>query len=271
MALEILAGEVVHSAGVGIDKLLLLDSELAITDMLLQFDNNQVQGLNVAQKLTSLEPLVLQTHIDIDKIAFASGLSIDNFSASVSSRSIEDISLHSVKADLLEGHLIADKLQIGTNNLTRLPFQLKQISLTELIFLIDIPGLYGEGKLDFYLPLSLESGSVTVDEGHFKATEKGIIKYISGQEDSGVEENIALQALKNFHYDELDGTLSYNKAGEYHIRLHLLGANPDLYNGYPVDFVLNLRGELSGIFRSLFLTGNFEEAVLQQVKAEQVP
>ncbi|PCJ57835.1 MAG: hypothetical protein COA65_08805 [Rhodospirillaceae bacterium] len=270
MALEILAGEVVHSAGVGIDKILLLDSEFAIRDMLFQFDNNQLQGLNVAQKLTSIEPLVLQTQINIDKIAFASGLSIDNLSASLSSRSIEDIRLHSVKADLLEGHLIADKLQIGANNLTALPFQLKQISLTELIFLIDISGLYGEGKLDFYLPVSFESDGVTVDEGHFKATEKGIIKYTSGQEDSGVEENIALQALKNFRYDELDGWLSYNKAGEYHIKLHLLGANPDLYNGYPIDFVLNLRGELSGIFRSLFLTGNFEEAVMQQVKADQL-
>lgn len=270
MALEILAGEVVHSAGVGIDELFLLDSEFAIRDMLIEFGENQIYGLNVTQKLTSLEPLILQTQMDIEKINFASGLSIENVSVSLSSRSIEDINLNFVKADLLEGQLIANNLQIGANNLKTLPFQLKQISLTELIFMIDITGLYGEGKLDFSLPLSLESGSVTVDEGRFKATEEGLIKYDSGQDESMVEGNIALQALKNFRYKELDGSLSYNKDGKYHIKLHLLGANPDLYDGYPIDFVLNLRGELSGIFKSLFLTGSFEEAVMEQVKADQL-
>ena len=270
IALKILAGEVVHSAGVGIDELFLLNSEIAIKDMLFQFGENQVQGLNVRQKLSSLEPLKLETQIDINKISFASGLSIDNLSASLSSRSIEDISLDFVKADLLEGQLIAENLQIGANHLKTLPFQLKQISLTELIFMIDVAGLYGEGKLDFSLPLSLQSGSVTIDNGRFKATEEGLIKYSSGQDDSAVDENIALQALRNFHYQELDGTLSYNKSSEYHIKLHLLGFNPELYDGYPIDFVLNLRGELSGVFRSLFLTGSFEEAVMQQVKTDQL-
>lgn len=269
MALEILAGEVVHSAGVGIDELFLLDSEFAIKDMLFKFGENQIHGINVTQELTSFNPLKLQTQMDIEKISFASGLTIDNLSVSLSSRSIEDISLNTVRADLLEGQLIADNLQIGVDHMKILPFQLKQISLTELIFMIDIAGLYGEGKLDFFLPLRLESGAVTVDEGRFKATEQGLIKYSSGQDDSAADENIALQALNNFHYKELDGTLSYNKAGEYHIMLHLLGSNPELYDGYPIDFVLNLRGELSGVFRSLFLTGSFEEAVMQQVKAEQ--
>ncbi len=269
IALKILAGEMVHSAGVGIDKLFLLNSEIAIKDMLFQFGENQIQGLNVTHKLSSIEPLKLNTQININQISFASGLSINNISAALSSRSIEDISLDIVKANLLEGQLFAENLQIDANHLKMLPFQLKQISLTELIFLIDVAGLYGEGKIDFMLPLRVGSGSVTVDKGRFKAIGPGLIKYSSGQDESAVEENIALQALKNFHYKELDGTLSYNKSSEYHIKLHLLGANPDLYDGYPVDFVLNLKGELSGVFRSLFLTGSFEEAVMQQVKAEQ--
>jgi len=269
MALEILAGEMVHSAGVGFDELFLMDSHFAIKDMLFKFGENQIHGLNVTQKLTSFEPLKLQAQIAIEKIVFNSGLTIDNLSASLSSRSMEDVSLTKVRAELLEGQLIADNLQIGSDPLKIYPLQLQQISLTELLFMIDVAGLYGEGKLDFFLPLKLESGTVTVNEGSFKATGQGLIKYTSGQSKSGAEENIALQALKNFHYTGLDGTLSYNKAGEYHIKLHLLGSNPELYDGYPIDFVLNLRGALSGVFRSLFLTGSFEEAVMQQVKTEQ--
>ena len=93
---------------------------------------------------------------------------------------------------------------------------------------------------------------IIIKDGNFKALDKGIIKYTYTDTDSGEEENIALKALKNFHYESLDGTFSYNEEGLYHIKLHLLGSNPDLYDGYPVDFILNLRGELSGVFRSLF-------------------
>ena len=111
---------------------------------------------------------------------------------------------------------------------------------------------------------------IIIKDANFKALSKGLIKYTYTDTDSGEEENIALKALKNFHYDSLDGTFSYNKEGLYHIKLHLLGSNPDLYDGYPVDFILNLRGELSGVFRSLFLTGNFEDAIMEQVKASSL-
>jgi hypothetical protein len=134
---------------------------------------------------------------------------------------------------------------------------------------MDVAGLYAEGLLDIELPLSLENGGVIVDDGKFATQKPGILKYSTGELESD-DENIGLKALRNFHYQSLDGTLSYDQQGSYRIKLHLLGSNPDLYDGYPIDFVVNLNGELSGIFRSLFLTGNFEEAIMEQVKTGQV-
>jgi hypothetical protein len=147
--------------------------------------------------------------------------------------------------------------------------KLSSISLTELIFFMDVAGLYAEGILDIELPLSLENNGIVVDDGKFSTKKSGVLKYTTGEVESD-DENIGLRALRNFHYESLDGTLSYAQDGGYRIKLHLLGSNPELYDGYPIDFVVNLNGELSGIFRSLFLTGNFEEAVMQQVKADQV-
>ena len=34
------------------------------------------------------------------------------------------------------------------------------------------------------------------------------------------------------------------------VGLHIKGANPDLYDGHPVEFNLNLEGELGNILRS---------------------
>jgi len=268
--LQILEGQVVHSGDILLNEKLLVKSKFAIKDMLFQFGENEVQGFNMTQELISLEPLLFRSSLKIEKIDFSSGLAIDNVSAKISSSSSENIIVKDIKGALWEGQLLADELKFGSKGLKESVVELKHISLTELIFFMDVEGLYAEGMLDFSLPISMQEGNFSVKKGVFKTTEKGIIKYTAGGLEQKTEKNIALQALENFHYDSLDGTLSYSQAGEYHIKLHLVGSNPELYDGYPIDFVLNLQGELSDVFRSLFLTGNFDDAIMQQVKTDQL-
>jgi hypothetical protein len=33
------------------------------------------------------------------------------------------------------------------------------------------------------------------------------------------------------------------------VKLHIAGANPDLYDGYPIEFNLNLEGALANVLR----------------------
>ncbi|MGB0495901.1 MAG: intermembrane phospholipid transport protein YdbH family protein, partial [Kangiellaceae bacterium] len=109
-----------------------------------------------------------------------------------------------------------------------------------------------------------------VENGHFSSNRPGILKYDSGQNQEDVEANIALHALQDFHYDKLEGTINYNKEGAYEIKLHLLGSNPSLYDGYPIDFDLNLNGELSDVFQSVFLTGDFEKSIIEKAKLNKL-
>jgi hypothetical protein len=78
--------------------------------------------------------------------------------------------------------------------------------------------------------------------------------------------NIGLQALANFHYHTLDGSIDYSSDGAYHILVHLAGNNPDLYDGYPIELNLNIGGELPELFDVLFLTGDFEAAILERIR-----
>jgi len=207
--------------------------------------------------------------MQIESIEFSSGLALKDISANISSNGDNTVEISSLLGKLLAGSLQAKSIIVTAEGMPQTLLELKQISLTELIFLMDVPGLYAEGDMEFNLPMAMLSGAMTINNGRFKSTNKGIIKYTNNQTELNSEENIALKALQNFHYESLSGQISYDKEGQYRIKIHLLGSNPDLYDGYPVDFVLNLQGELSGVFRSLFLTGSFEQAVLEQLKSTQ--
>ncbi len=61
--------------------------------------------------------------------------------------------------------------------------------------------------------------------------------------------NIGLQAMENFQYQDLSGTINYQADGTYRITIRLEGKNPDLYGGHPVVFNLNINGSLPAAFR----------------------
>jgi hypothetical protein len=268
--LQITKGEVVHSANIALSDEIIVESIFNINDMSFNFGENNIYGLNLTQKLTSFSPLKLHSTLFIESINFSSGLEITDVNTTVESGIDDGIETTTFNGEIFKGRLFSKSIKFSGDGIEQSIINLKEISLTDLVFFLEVPGLYADGKIDFTLPFSLKSGVVIIKDGTFKALDKGIIKYTYTDTDSGEEENIARKALKNFHYDSLDGTFSYNKEGLYHIKLHLLGSNPELYDGYPVDFILNLRGELSGVFRSLFLTGNFEDAIIEQVKASKV-
>jgi len=268
--LRIAAGEVIHSGDISLSDNILLGSQFAIRDMLFKFGENSIQGMSVEQEILAINPLQMQSSLKIDSVDFSSGLELKNLSASLASSENRFLSINSLSSELLSGKLTADSIHLTKDGIEPSLVKLNNISLTDLIFFLDIPGLYAEGEMEFTLPIDIASGSLIIDKGTFAASKNGIIKYTNGQTELDNDDNIALKALENFHYKSLDGELSYNEKGLYKIKLHLLGSNPDLYDGYPVDFILNLKGELSGVFRSLFLTGSFEQAVMEQVKSSEL-
>ncbi|MEM8948236.1 MAG: YdbH domain-containing protein, partial [Pseudomonadota bacterium] len=63
----------------------------------------------------------------------------------------------------------------------------------------------------------------------------------------GESVKLMLQALENFQYDALKITIDGRTDGVNAVGLHLKGANPELYDGHPVEFNLNLEGSLASL------------------------
>jgi len=275
LQLSIYDGEIFHTGKLNFIDGVQFQSLLDVSDAGMQFGKNSISGLTIKQEVASINPLQLQTDLSIKKVQFASGLDLTNISSKVITAS--DIStagsnfdIQSLKGEIFSGKLSSQTIKTQADGFAETIMRVDNISMMELFFFMDIPGLYAEGKISFKIPTSLKKGTLIVKDGTFHSVEKGIIKYSTELASSEGDENIALKALENFHYQTLDGTMSYNEDGYYKIKLHLLGANPELYDGYPVDFTLNLQGELPGVFRSLFVTGNFEQAVMDKVKSTDV-
>lgn len=243
-------------------------NKLALSKSAINFKDNNIKDANMQLSVESLQPLSASIDLDIAEVVLASGLKIEKVEANLSQLKDGTTLINDFSMKLLSGIFSGQKISLLAGKLAPSEVKVQGLSLTELLFFIELDNVFATGNIDLTLPFSTVNGAIDVTNARFKSREGGVIKYDSG-DSAEIDNNIALLALKNFHYTQLDGRIDYNDGnGKYLIQIHLLGSNPDLYDGYPVDFTFNINGSLSGVFKSLFLTGSFEESIMQSVKTE---
>ena len=59
-----------------------------------------------------------------------------------------------------------------------------------------------------------------------------------------------MTALEDFHYDSLVLSIDGETGGDLTARIEIDGANPDLYDGWPIDLNVDVSGELAEVLRS---------------------
>jgi len=136
----------------------------------------------------------------------------------------------------------------------RMTLAIDQLSVSELFKIAGVAGLSGEGTISGMAPITLFPNGIIVDNAKFSADAPGVLQYDTKQapaalSTAGSSVGMALQALSDFHYKELVVTLNRKLTGDTELGLHISGANPSFYNGYPVEFNLNLSGKLDEVLR----------------------
>ncbi|HET6159127.1 MAG TPA: YdbH domain-containing protein [Dongiaceae bacterium] len=136
----------------------------------------------------------------------------------------------------------------------RMMLNIDQLSVSELFKIAGVAGLSGEGAISGTAPITLFPNGIIIDNAKFAAGAPGILKYDAAQapaslSTAGSSVGMALQALSDFHYKELIVTLNRKLTGDTELGLHISGSNPSFYNGYPVEFNLNLSGKLDEVLR----------------------
>ena len=203
--------------------------------------------------------------VSIETIALAGGIDVTDIKADLQLVDIDTYRMKNLSAGLFGGQLKLNRLQYSNNRLEDTTAELSHISLGRLLEFADFDGLKGTGSLDMSLPVSTDQTGINIRNGLFRSTVPGYLAYAK----EGVAgSNIGLQALENFQYQDLSGEINYQSDGSYQIKVHLEGNNPDLYGGHPVVFNLNINGSLPELFEALFITGDFEEAILEEIRKQ---
>jgi len=202
--------------------------------------------------------------VSIETIALAGGVEASQLRLEFELDSTGQITLRNVNAEVFDGQLKLVSVQFSEDQVKDTTIELSHINLGLLLAYADIDGLEGTGYLDISLPVGSDQNGIHVKNGTFGSTGPGRLAYTK----EGIAgSNIGLQALENFQYKDLSGTLNYQSDGNYVITIRLDGKNPDLYGGHPVLFNLNVNGSLPELFEAMFMTGSFEESILKQIKS----
>ena len=202
--------------------------------------------------------------VSIEMLELAGGIRLANISAEFDMRSTAQFALKNLYAEVFDGQLDLDTLEILQGSIADTTVEFSNINLAKILAYVDIDGLDGAGFLNVSVPVGRDQAGLHVKNGIFGATGPGRLAYTK----KGLAgSNVGLQALENFQFKDLSGTFNYQSDGAYLISVRLDGKNPDLYGGHPIVFNLNINGSLPELFEAMFITGSFEESILKEIKS----
>lgn len=265
-ALQITGGELNINKLSGDPLKLLFEGSMSIDKLNLLYDKLALKNATISDNLSKKSTFQGSVIAKVDSIELATGIAINNLSFTLD-HTTADYRFKDVNGQLLGGTISIPRFDMHKTSIAPFSLLLSNISLQQLLTALDSEKLSVSGNFDIILPLIIKPGSRQITNGTFISKKAGVLKLKS---DKGKEANIAFQALENFHYKELSGTIDYNSDGDYIITLYALGSNPDLYNGFPIKLDLTLRGHLPNLLYSMLITGDMATPVIDDLKQKQL-
>lgn len=245
---------------------LLFDGDISINDLSLLYDKLALNKATLSDKLSKKSSLQGAISAHVESIELAAGIAISDLKFTLE-HTLEDYSFKDIKGSLLGGTVAIPRLDMHKTTIKPFTLHLSDINLQTLLTALESDKLSVSSKFDLILPLIIKPDSRQITNGTFISKQPGILKLKS---DGGKQANIAFQALENFHYKELSGTIDYSSEGDYIITLYTLGSNPAVYNGFPIKLDLTLRGNLPNLLYSMLVTGDMATPVLDDLKQKEL-
>ncbi|MGM0422115.1 MAG: intermembrane phospholipid transport protein YdbH family protein [Pseudomonadota bacterium] len=183
-----------------------------------------------------------------------------------------NLRINTMKWSLAGGQVTAEPFTLDLANMnTELVLIADKMALPQLFQLAPMEGLEATGTVSGRIPVKMRDGVVSVADANLKAEQDGVIRYNpSEMPDFLKSENeyiaILREALKNYNYDVLSLSLSGEAGKQQTILLSATGANPDFYDGRPVNLNLNLEGALDNLLKFNLGTYSIPDRIRKQLE-----
>ncbi len=244
-------------------------STFSFKDIALSYGDLSVASANLRMKTQLSGDKIFE--FSSSELSLASDLSLLNIEGSVihsmnslkDSNNLPDRKL-SLDFTLFDGQikLKSDDFSVFRDNY-QLQTSISQLDLEKLLQWIDIKDLTGTGTVSGQIPLKITTKGIEITEGKLAADDTGYLRYLDSTNTSG-ESNIAMDALKNFHYQELSITLKqlsffYTEQGKFQIPIRIVGKNPDSQFDNTFAINPNLQGVIPAQTWSQLIIGEIED------------
>jgi hypothetical protein len=249
------------------------EANLSLDGLSFDSDEAKVEGLDLDLHLDRLFPpgspagqRLTVEHID-------PGMPLDDVSVHFQVQPGEPVRLAVERGELslIGGRVFLRDMLIDPAAARRdVPLEIEGLDLAELFRVLDIEGLSGSGRLSGQVPIAFEAETVTIDNARLEADGPGRLRFQSAQAaqllaGAGESADLMLRALQDFHYDELSLTIGKPAAAEARLTLVLLGHNPDVLEGYPFRFNINLEGNTGQLVEALSQAYRLSNRMLRRV------
>jgi hypothetical protein len=233
---------------------------LALTDLGFDTDAATVSGLTGTIFFDSLNPPDTAADQRLTAKSVTAGVPLEDVEIVFDIDSPEGtpiVHLSRAGGSLAEGEIFVRDAELSAGAETnRLTIQARGISMARLVGLLEVEGLRADGTLAGDIPLRLGPEGLQIDKGELGAVDKGRIQIEFGaaQESlasQGQSVNLMVRALEDFRYDILSLTLTRPASGDLALGITMQGSNPDVLDGYPFKFNINLTGDLEPILSAL--------------------
>ena len=149
----------------------------------------------------------------------------------------------------------------------------EDVDLAQLLALVNLAGLSGEGRLQGRLPLTLGDGRILIRNAVLESTAAGgWLRYTpeGGAAALGAVGEMALDdllgALKDFHFERLTLSIDGDAAQALVVKVSLLGANPAHRDAQPYELNLNVDGRLADLVRQATAAYHIPDQIEQRLE-----
>jgi len=229
-------------------------AKVALTDLGLQASAARFSGVSGEIEFSSLVPFRTRGTQAVSIGVVDAGMPLAGGVALVRVEGGGDVIIENAQWPFAGGQLVLTSGALNTRaDVQRAELAALSINLSELLTLVEMEGLSGEGVLGGAVPIEIRDGSVYVVEAKLEAEPGGIIRYSNASTDAAGQTaegaNIAFQALENFHFDVLSVEIDGPVDGDITLKIVLRGANPELLEGYPVHLNISTQGAFLELLR----------------------
>ncbi|HEY8152949.1 MAG TPA: YdbH domain-containing protein [Myxococcota bacterium] len=135
-----------------------------------------------------------------------------------------------------------------------LVLEAEDLDLAQVLALVDLEGLSGEGRLDGRIPVDRSAEAIMIHEGEIHARPGGRLRYqpapgVAGLKQTGQGFELLLGAFEDLQVETLAVELDGDANGRIKIVLHVVGVNPAFQDGRPLHYNLTVESRLADLLR----------------------